>query len=86
MSRVRPKKAFGQHFLVDRNVLGVIERLAGLEQGDVVLEVGPGLGVLTAFLADRVRRVHAIEIDRTLEEPLRTTLAGHDNRWVEFRR
>jgi len=79
VSRVRPKKAFGQHFLVDRNILGVIERLAGLEQGDVVLEVGSGLGVLTAFLVDRVRHVHAIEIDRTLEEPLRTTLAGHEN-------
>ena len=55
VSRVAPKKALGQHFLVDRNVLGVIERLAGLEPDDVVLEIGPGLGVLTTFLADRVR-------------------------------
>ena len=79
MSRVTPKKAFGQHFLVDRNVLGVIERLAGLEDGDVVLEVGPGLGVLTTFLADRVRHVHAVEIDPALEEPLRAALGSREN-------
>jgi 16S rRNA (adenine1518-N6/adenine1519-N6)-dimethyltransferase len=63
---VRPKKELGQHFLVDENILGVIERLAGLEPDDVVLEIGPGLGVLTRFLADRVGFVHAVEIDRSL--------------------
>jgi 16S rRNA (adenine1518-N6/adenine1519-N6)-dimethyltransferase len=67
---VRPKKALGQHFLVDENILGVIERLAELESGDVVLEIGPGLGVLTRFLADRVAFVHAVEIDRSLEAHL----------------
>ena len=76
---VSPKKSLGQHFLVDRNVLGVIERLAQLEPDDVVIEVGPGLGVLTAFLADRVRHVHAIELDRSLEAPLGTALAGRGN-------
>jgi 16S rRNA (adenine1518-N6/adenine1519-N6)-dimethyltransferase len=79
VSRVTPKKALGQHFLVDRNVLGVIERLAALAPGDVVLEIGPGLGVLTAFLADRVRYVHAIEIDASLDEPLRAALGGREN-------
>jgi 16S rRNA (adenine1518-N6/adenine1519-N6)-dimethyltransferase len=79
VSRVRPKKALGQHFLADRNVLGVIERLARLGPDDVVLEIGPGLGVLTTFLADRVRHVHAIELDRGLEEPLGEALAGHPN-------
>ena len=76
MTRVVPKRRLGQHFLVDRNVLGVIERLARLTPHDVVLEVGPGLGVLTAFLADRVRHVHAIELDSSLEPRLRETLAG----------
>ena len=84
MSRVRPRKAFGQHFLVDRNVLGVIQRLAALEEDDVVLEIGPGLGVLTTFLADRVRHVHAVEIDRTLEEPLRAALGARDNVTLAF--
>jgi 16S rRNA (adenine1518-N6/adenine1519-N6)-dimethyltransferase len=68
---VRPKKKLGQHFLVDENILGVIGRLAELEPDDVVLEVGPGLGVLTRYLAPRVARVHAVEVDRTLEPSLR---------------
>ena len=59
---VAPKKALGQHFLVDENIVGVIGRLSALEPNDVVLEVGPGLGVLTRYLADHVRLVHAIEV------------------------
>jgi len=67
---VRPKKALGQHFLVDENILGVVGRLAELAPEDVVLEIGPGLGVLTRYLATRVARVHAVEIDRSLEPRL----------------
>jgi 16S rRNA (adenine1518-N6/adenine1519-N6)-dimethyltransferase len=63
---VFPKKSLGQHFLVDDNILGVIGRLAELGPDDVVLEVGPGLGVLTRYLADRVAFVHAAEVDRRL--------------------
>jgi 16S rRNA (adenine1518-N6/adenine1519-N6)-dimethyltransferase len=76
---VAPNRELGQHFLVDENILGVAGRLAGLEQGDVVLEVGAGLGILTAYLAERVRLVHAVELDRSLEPHLRERLAGHDN-------
>jgi len=68
---VTPKKELGQHFLVDENVLRVIGRMAELDESDVVLEVGPGLGVLTRYLADRVALVHAVEIDRSLEPHLR---------------
>ncbi len=64
------KKALGQHFLVDENILGVIGRLSELEPDDVVLEVGPGLGILTRYLADRVAHVHAVELDRSLEPDL----------------
>jgi len=60
------KKEFGQHFLVDENILGVIERLAELRPDDVVLEIGPGEGVLTRYLAQRVKQVHAVEIDADL--------------------
>jgi 16S rRNA (adenine1518-N6/adenine1519-N6)-dimethyltransferase len=67
---VAAKKSLGQHFLVDENILGVIERLAELDAADVVLEVGPGLGVLTVRLAERVAHVHAVEIDRSLEPQL----------------
>jgi 16S rRNA (adenine1518-N6/adenine1519-N6)-dimethyltransferase len=63
---VTPRKDLGQHFLVDENILGVIGRLAELDRSDIVLEVGPGLGVLTRYLADRVALVHAVEIDRGL--------------------
>jgi 16S rRNA (adenine1518-N6/adenine1519-N6)-dimethyltransferase len=65
------KKQFGQHFLADPNLLGVIDRLAELGPDDVVLEIGPGEGVLTRYLAERVRHVHAVEIDRDLEPALR---------------
>ena len=76
---VTPKKALGQHFLADPNMLGVIGRLAELEPDDVVLEIGPGLGVLTGYLADQVARVHAVEVDRSLEPRLAEALAGRDN-------
>ena len=66
----RPKKEYGQHFLRDPNILDVIGRLAELDPDDVVLEIGPGQGVLTRYLAARVRRVHAVEIDRGLEPEL----------------
>jgi 16S rRNA (adenine1518-N6/adenine1519-N6)-dimethyltransferase len=76
---VSPKKSLGQHFLVDRNILEVIGRLSELDRADVVLEIGPGSGVLTVYLADRVRHVHAVEVDRSLEEPLLGALGSHAN-------
>jgi 16S rRNA (adenine1518-N6/adenine1519-N6)-dimethyltransferase len=63
---IHAKKALGQHFLVDENILRVIERLAELAPDDVVLEVGPGTGALTRFLAERVAFVHAVEMDTSL--------------------
>jgi len=69
---LRPvKKEYGQHFLADENILGVIGRLAELDADDVVLEIGPGRGVLTRYLAERVRLVHGVEIDGDLEPALR---------------
>ena len=81
---VRAKKELGQHFLADENILGVIGRLAELEGDDVVLEIGPGLGVLTTFLADRVSRIHAVELDRSLEPRLRASLADRENVELHF--
>jgi 16S rRNA (adenine1518-N6/adenine1519-N6)-dimethyltransferase len=80
----RAKKELGQHFLVDENLLGVIGRFAELGEADAVLEVGPGLGVLTAFLVDRVAHVHAVELDRSLARPLQERLAGRDNVELHF--
>jgi 16S rRNA (adenine1518-N6/adenine1519-N6)-dimethyltransferase len=79
----RAKKELGQHFLVDENILGVIGRLAELDDDDIVLEVGPGLGVLTTYLADRVGQVYAIELDTSLGPRLVDRLAGRPN--VELR-
>ena len=76
---VTPNRDLGQHFLIDENVLHVIGRLADIDSGDIVLEVGAGLGALTRYLARRARLVHAVELDRALERPLRAALAGAPN-------
>jgi len=80
----RAKKSLGQHFLADENILGVIDRLAELHETDVVLEIGPGQGVLTTYLAERVAEVHAIELDRALEPRLRDAFAGLTNIELQF--
>jgi 16S rRNA (adenine1518-N6/adenine1519-N6)-dimethyltransferase len=81
---ITPDTRLGQHFLVDDNLVRVALRLADLRPDDVVLEVGPGLGVLTAAVADSVRHVHAIELDRRLEPALARTLAGYTNVTLRF--
>lgn len=75
-SGIRPERGFGQNFLIDPNILDVIEQLAGLAGDDVVLEVGPGLGVLTERLLDRCRLVHCVEIDRRLAAILEEEFGG----------
>jgi 16S rRNA (adenine1518-N6/adenine1519-N6)-dimethyltransferase len=72
---VRPKRDLGQNFLIDSNILGVIERAAELQPGDVALEIGGGLGVLSEYLAQRTAHTHVIEVDRSLEPALRDALA-----------
>ena len=84
MSRPAAKRELGQHFLVDENLLGVIGRLAELGPDDVVLEIGPGLGMLTTYLADRTAGVHAVELDRSLEPSLREALGARSNVEVHF--
>ena len=75
-----PRRDLGQHFLADENIVKVAARMAELGPEDVVLEVGPGLGVLTAQLLERVARVHAVEIDGALESGLRERF-GADERF-----
>lgn len=69
----------GQNFLVDRNILDVIERLADLRVEDVVLEIGGGEGVLSERLAGEVAHLHVVEVDRRLGDVLGSALAGFDN-------
>jgi 16S rRNA (adenine1518-N6/adenine1519-N6)-dimethyltransferase len=76
---VEPKRDLGQNFLIDDNILGVILGQLECRSEDVILEVGAGLGVLTAALADVASEVHAFEIDRSLGPALAATLAEHPN-------
>ncbi|MFC1900677.1 16S rRNA (adenine(1518)-N(6)/adenine(1519)-N(6))-dimethyltransferase RsmA [Chloroflexota bacterium] len=76
---LRARKGLGQHFLIDEEVLDKIIAAAGLEKDDFVIEVGPGLGVLTAELAERAGRVIAIELDDKLAEILKQALSSFEN-------
>ena len=76
---LQARKGLGQHFLIDEEVLRRIVASAELSAGDVVLEIGPGLGVLTAELARKAGRVVAIELDNKLAAILKETLASFDN-------
>ncbi len=76
---VRPDRELGQNFLVDSNILGVIERAAELDGGDVVLEIGGGLGVLSEHLAVRAAYVHVVELDERLRAALLDATSPHAN-------
>jgi 16S rRNA (adenine1518-N6/adenine1519-N6)-dimethyltransferase len=76
---VRPNRELGQNFLIDDNILDVIGRAAELDEGDVVLEVGGGLGVLSEYLAPRVAHLHVVEVDRALAPALEDALGPFEN-------
>ena len=76
---IHPNKGFGQHLLVDRDALGAMVTAAELAERDAVLEVGAGMGVLTAALAERARRVVAVELERGILPVLRETTARFGN-------
>lgn len=73
------QKKFGQNFLIDPHVLGKIMDAAGVTDQDMVLEIGPGIGTMTQYLAERARQVVAVEIDTNLIPILKETLKGYDN-------
>ena len=73
-----PKK-FGQNFLIDTHVLDKIIKAAGVTKDDLVLEIGPGIGTMTQYLADAARQVIAVEIDTNLIPILGETLRDYDN-------
>jgi 16S rRNA (adenine1518-N6/adenine1519-N6)-dimethyltransferase len=72
-----PKKRFGQHFLKDPNIARIVA--SGVTKDDVVLEIGPGRGFLTAFLAERAGLVHAVELDPDVLPSLREAVRGTNN-------
>lgn len=73
------QKRFGQNFLVDTHVLDKIIQAAGLTKEDMVLEIGPGIGTMTQYLAENAGRVMAVEIDSNLIPILEETLKDYDN-------
>ena len=73
------KKSFGQNFLIDSHVIEKIIRAAEIGPEDNVLEIGPGIGTLTQYLAEAAGRVVAVEIDEKLIPVLGETLAEYDN-------
>jgi len=81
---MRPSRDLGQNFLVDAHYLDVVEEAAELSVSDVVVEVGGGLGVLSARLAPRVGHLHVIELDRILAAALEEVLAPFENATVHL--
>ena len=77
--RIRPAKRLGQSFLVDNNITAMIAESSGIEEEDTVVEIGAGLGVMTALIAPMVRKVMAIEVDPALIAVLRSELSGIPN-------
>ena len=77
--KIRPKKRFGQNFLLDEDVLESIIDLYDLQEDEIVVEIGAGLGALTERLAPRVKRVIALEIDKTLVDLLKGKIIRRSN-------
>lgn len=73
------QKKFGQNFLIDEHVIDKILRAADITEEDVVLEIGPGFGTMTQYMAERAKEVIAVEIDKSLIPILNETLAEYDN-------
>ncbi|MBN1494383.1 ribosomal RNA small subunit methyltransferase A [Candidatus Peregrinibacteria bacterium] len=68
---ISPKKALGQNFLMDENILKKIAEAANIKKGENILEIGPGLGFLTKFLAEKKAKITALELDSRLTELLK---------------
>ena len=73
------QKRFGQNFLIDRHVIEKIIKAADIGKEDVVLEIGPGIGTMTQYLAEAAGKVYAVEIDKNLLPILADTLSEYDN-------
>ncbi len=75
----RFQKRYGQNFLIDSHILEKIIEAAEITKEDMVLEIGPGIGTMTQYLAEHAREVIAVEIDKTLIPILEDTLSAYDN-------
>ncbi len=73
------QKKFGQNFLIDKNILEKIVDAAHVTANDCVLEIGPGIGTMTQYLAERAKNVIAVEVDKNLIPVLQDTLSSYNN-------
>ena len=73
------QKKFGQNFLIDGHVIDKIIRAAEITEEDTILEIGPGIGTMTQYLAEAAKQVYAVEIDKNLLPILADTLSPYDN-------
>lgn len=73
------QKRFGQNFLIDGHVIEKIIKAADISSDDVILEIGPGIGTMTQYLAEAAKKVYAVEIDKNLLPVLAETLGEYDN-------
>ena len=76
---ISAQKRYGQNFLIDANILEKIVASAGITKEDTVLEIGPGIGTLTQYLAEAAKQVICVEIDKNMIPVLEYTLADFDN-------
>ena len=76
---IKPKQSLGQNFLVDQNIARNIINALELCDDDIVLEIGPGLGILTFLLQPKVKKLITVEIDKNLADNLKMQLAGKEN-------
>jgi len=81
---IKPNRELGQNFLIDDNILRLIGEAAELAADDIVLEVGGGLGVLSEFLAERVRALHVVEVDERLRPALEDAVGAFDGAQLHF--
>src|SRR5690554_3548282 len=76
---MRPIKSLGQNFIIDKNIIDKIIEKSNIGERDLVIEIGPGIGVLTAAAAEKAAKVVAIEIDEHLIPVLKETLSEYNN-------
>ncbi|MGV8056546.1 MAG: 16S rRNA (adenine(1518)-N(6)/adenine(1519)-N(6))-dimethyltransferase RsmA [Smithellaceae bacterium] len=76
---IKPRKKLGQSFLLDQNIIRKIAAAALISKEDIVVEIGAGIGVLTEILAQKSRKIIAVELDKNLVEVLKEKLAGYEN-------
>ena len=82
--QLHPSKSLGQNFVIDANTCAKIARLAGVEAGDSVVEIGPGIGSLTLAILNLTKNVTAIEIDKRLAARLQETLTEHGSGKIQI--